>query len=659
MGTPVVRTKLQVDTAEATEGLKRVKGGFKEVSGEAKNAGDAAHTFATQAAAQFVAMNLGPAAHEVYEFGKSFFDAAAGGDAADTAVASLITTVQGIPWRQSKAQAQGFGDDLDAISIKAGVAGNDVGNAFQAMLELRGASAEGTSQAVKDVESISMIAGQLGKSSEGLAREYAMATEGVIKTKGQLFQLLQTTGIFGKETKKASAYWATLTDESRIKALDYGLARVADSMDRTEPSAKQLMTSMENLYDMTKEKLGEPLMNELIPVLKDVQKEWSDAIPDIEKFAHLMSKDLAAAVKTTVADAKIAFQYLVDHHEEIRAAISDGVDKAKAVVEFIIARKEAIALAFGAKMAAPALGAGAKVLGGVVEASASGIGGLAGTGGGVLAGGAAVVAFGAAVGAWALAIDQWKKLMDETGGGKSEAEQDQAARKTSLEGMIAKPDAGQWNAKSLKGFEDLRKAYVDGATALGEDSRVAGEFADKAYRAHLAFRQTVQPVEEAGAAIDKLAIAAQFFPEEAGQMSEQTDTAVAAIAGAFTKASAAHNDAATAYIANMLTKSTEVQKAFLMSADLTAEGFDALAKLVEGSSMGFADKLREIGGEKARGGAGTPAAPTIQMTGGQTFNIKQDFRDQDPDRVFVTFETDVMKAATRRLQSGMALPFGG
>jgi len=90
------------------------------------------------------------------------------------------------------------------------------------------------------------------------------------------------------------AGWS-LTEESRIKALDYGLARVAGSMAKAEPSAKQLMVSVENLYDMTKERLGEPLMNELVPILKQVKEEWAGAIPDVEKFAKVMAHDLGDA----------------------------------------------------------------------------------------------------------------------------------------------------------------------------------------------------------------------------------------------------------------------------------------------------------------------------------------------------------------------------
>ena len=55
----------------------------------------------------------------------------------------------------------------------------------------------------------------------------------------------------------------------------------------------------------------------------------------------------------------------------------------------------------------------------------------------------------------------------------------------------------------------------------------------------------------------------------------------------------------------------------------------------------------------------TLSKPTVvQDFRGSTFNLKQDFRDQDPDRVAVAFQDDIGNAAVSRLQSRFASPFG-
>jgi hypothetical protein len=47
------------------------------------------------------------------------------------------------------------------------------------------------------------------------------------------------------------------------------------------------------------------------------------------------------------------------------------------------------------------------------------------------------------------------------------------------------------------------------------------------------------------------------------------------------------------------------------------------------------------------------------FNGGQVFNIKQDFRDQDPDRVAVVFQRDISRAAENRLMARTVPAFGG
>ncbi len=657
-GKAEVRTKLTLDAGAASALLKNLRSGFGEVNDERKETQQGFVDFARQTAAMALGTNLNQWEHDAYAFARGFYDAAAGGDAADTAIAGLITTVQGLPWDKAKQQAQGYGDDLDEVAVKAGVMGNDVGAAYQAMLELTGATRQGTMQALQNVEQISTIAGVLEKSAEGLSREYGFMSEGIVKTKGQLFQLLQTTGIFGKDTKKASEYWAGLTEKSRIEQLQHGLGQVAERMGKATPSAKQLEASVENLYEITKEKLGEPLMNELVPVLTQVRDRILASIPQIERFAKSMSKDVGAWVKEATTQAENAFKYLADHQQEISDAIKEGVTTAKGVVDFILAHKEEIALAFGAKAAMPALGAGAKVLSGVMNASANGIGGLAGTGGGALAGAGAVVAFSAAVAAWAAAVDQWQKLMAETGGGKSEGQQNQDARKEALMKMGANPSYGQAGGDEIKRFEELRASFVAGAKDLGEDARAAGELADKAWAAHSAARSMVKPFELAGETLDRFAQVAaaggEASSEEIGAMQIQIDQAAAM----FQAAVATQNEGSQKYMASLLLKSKELQGAFLTSATMTGDAFNVLAKLVEGASESLAKGLREKGAS-TKAGAAAPAAPKVMMTGGQTFKIQQDFRDQDPDRVAYVFERDIAKVSERRLQAGTTQPFGG
>ncbi len=645
MGKAEVRAKLKLDD-EASAELAKIKRGFGEVSGAQKKTSDGFAEMAKQAAATALAVNFRPAAESVLDFGKSFYTAAAAGDAADTAVAGLVAQVQGLPFDKAKKQAQGYGDDLDAIGVKAGVMGDDLAQAYQVMLEISGATKQGTGEALRHVQEISTIAGTLGKSSEGLSREYSLATEGTIRMKGQLFQLLQTTGIFGKHTKDVGTYWASLTEESRIKALDYGMGRVASSMAKAEPSAKQLMVSVENLYDMTKERLGEPLMNELVPILKQVKDEWAGAIPDIEKFAKVMAHDLGDAVKEIERNAMDAFRYLNDHQQEIRAAIREGYDKAKAVVEFILRHKEAIAIAFGAKAVLPGVQAGAGAVKSLYGAgSALGAQGFVGQAGGAAAGGVAALALVASVGAALYAL----KTLDD---GLAEQEDDNQRLIKSFRDMADKGDV-----QGIERVRDTMKMVAD----------VAGKQLDPAMRAMIESAKELAEVTKAATAANEEAIKKEIQLGVSTAIAGQTNAtgdqaanlasnAVFLLIDAYNTASKQGNAALAQVAAQTIAGSAELQKALLKSGVEVEGGLSDFAeKLVAGASQfaSFGDAL------KAKAAAKTAPAPVLQMTGGQTFKITQDFRDGDPDRIFMSFQDDVIKAATRRFQAGTSQPFGG
>lgn len=542
---------------------------------------------------------------------------------------------------------------LDEIGLKANQNKDDVGAAFETMVAIAGATEEGIQKATKETESLATIANVLGKNTSDLAQEFAFMGEGVVKTKGQLFQLLQGTGIFGKNTKEAAGYWAKLSDESRMQQLAYGLEQVSAQLGKSEPMIGDYLTTIDNLFGMAKEKLGEPIVESMKPALIDLIAKLKSAMPQIEKFGVMIGKEMGKWVEEAVKQFEQGFKYIETHSEEIKNAIAEGYKTAKEVVEFILEHKEEIAIAFGAKTALPALQAGASAAGSLIDVSAKGIGPLAGTGGGLAAGAATMVAFAAAVGAFALAVDQWQDLMAGSRGGISDAAQTQTARKDYFQ-RFGQETMGEMSQADISQFEKVRAAYVKTAEEMGENARAAGELADRAWAAHRAVRDMVGPVEQAQKMFDQFAKARSegVIPDE--QSIATADALIGQVGASFTKALNTQNAGAAQYIANLLGKSEALQGAFLASADLTSEGFEALASMVESQSKEFAELLRGRASE-GKTKAATPAAPKIVMTGGQTFNVKQDFRDQDPDRVAIMFEKGIGQSIERKLSAGTSI----
>jgi len=652
--TTEVKARLKVEDGGSASVLDRIKAGFLGAGNAADDAGEKASSFGEQVAAIAIGEKIGELADRFWELGRSVGEAAIEGQKGDKAIAGLIATAQGSEWGSAITAAQALGDELDEIGNRANQNKDDVADAFQTMVEISGATQGGIAKAKEQTEGLARIANTLGKNTADIAREFAFMGEGVLKTKGQLFQLLQGTGIFGEKTKDAASYWAKMTDENRAEQLSYGLEKVADKLGESEPVIGDYLTTIDNLFGMAKEKLGEPIINEMKPALEDLIGNLKKAMPAIEKFGVMLGKEMGDWVEKATEQVEQGFEYLQTHSEEIKNAIVEGYTKAKEVVSWILDHKEEIAIAFGVKTAMPALKAGASAASTLLDVSAKGIGPLAGTGGGLGAGAAALGAFGLAVAAFALAVDQWQDLMGQSKGGISDAAQNQSARKDYFEKMAKSPAMGESSAGDIKEFERIRAAYVKQAEEMGENSRAAGELADKAWAAHKTVREMVAPVEEASKMFDNFAKArsAGMIPDE--QSIATADALIGQVGASFTKAMAAQNTGAAQYIANLLGKSESLQGAFLASANLTSEGFEALASMVESQSSEFAELLRGRAAEGKKGAA-TPAAPKVVMTGGQVFKIQQDFRDQDPDRVAIMFEKGIGQAIERKLVAGASV----
>lgn len=143
--------------------------------------------------------------------------------------------------------------------------------------------------------------------------------------------------------------------------------------------------------------------------------------------------------------------------------------------------------------------------------------------------------------------------------------------------------------------------------------------------------------------------------DKAAQMAGNNDSvnASAMFFKMYNQAKLAHDDAAIKYAMGILKSSKELQIAIGGSSDMIEGGLNdftwTLKKFGLGQLAGLMPQLRKEDLKQAGTG--------ITMNGGQTFNIKQDFRDQDPDRVAIVFREDLMRAAFARGTAKTSGPF--
>lgn len=122
----------------------------------------------------------------------------------------------------------------------------------------------------------------------------------------------------------------------------------------------------------------------------------------------------------------------------------------------------------------------------------------------------------------------------------------------------------------------------------------------------------------------------------------------------YNQAVKSHNQAQIDYAVQVLAGSSRLQKELYEAGSQVEGGLSGLASALKKFDMGAANAMYDA----AKKQLGTKAMQAQVNFNGNTFNIRQDFRDQDPDRIALVFQSDILRNAQARLQAKGAQPFG-
>lgn len=602
--------------------------------------------------------NLSSIADRVKQLGGEFIDAGKGAEAGDVAIATMIRTAQGAPLDEAIKKAQGLGDTFDEMSVRIGISNEALGRAFQTITERGDVSNQSIGEGVARLQDMAQIASKLGVPVEGLANEYSLMGEGMLRTKGRLFQLLQTTGIFGDDTRKAAAAWGQLTDEKRTELLRYGLDKIGSQVAKMPTYFGDASEAFTSVIRMSKEKVGEPIVKELTPALQELAQQVYEMGPTLEELGSTLAHEVGAGVREGGRLFKEALFWLRDHKTEIAADLRRAAEVVRDAFAFVLAHKEEIAVAFGAKAAfgpgKALLSGGASVGGAVYEAGKLGagggvsIGGLsAGAAGGAAGGAVALAAFSAAIAGVGLAAWQASKLIEEQ----------RDALDTEMQGLKTINDLA--NA----GDVDQVERAVHTARNLAEVSgRQLSPALDRFYASAL---RSAKIVKETG----DIDAAAQIRKQIGMSQNALRDLGHAAeLSGTTTEQQAANQAAILANAYNRATREGNAAMALLAaqtlaSNDLVKQAFLSATSDVEGGFAQMADVLAQGGGQFAgfaaqlKGKVAQPPAPKISMPGAR-ITVQQDFRKANPDNVALLFKRDLARGVERRVGARYAGVFG-
>lgn len=596
--------------------------------------------------------NLSSIVERVRGMGAEFLHAGSAAETGDAQVAALIATAQGKKAGDAIETAKMLGDALDDVAIKAGVSGDALGNAYQIVLERTGATENGVVRATEQIDRMATIAGKLGKDVGAIATEFAAMEEGQVRVKGQLFQLLQSTGIFGEKTKDAAKTWAALTDEKRAELLAYGLDQLSSKMAKMPPTFAQSQAAFENMIRISKEKIGEPIIRELTPALREVADEVMKLGPDLEELGSALAKEVGQGVREGGRLFRDALGWLRDHKSEIAEDLRAAAKHVKDAFEFVLAHKEEIALAFGAKAAMPLLKPAAGVVADVARSGYGGAGGgVLGVGAGGIGGAATSLgAFTAAIVGVGLAADQAARLVSEMadaedtrlGGLRRLTEMAETGdvdrtRRTVETMMQLDEAAGRMNPK-LKEFYE---------STIRSAERFKGFKEDDSDR----LRKQIAMGQRGTSDLDAMG-GAKLGADTQKQMDQFASNQVAILVNAYNQAVSMGDRNMQLLAAQAIAGGQVVGKAFLMANTEVAGGLEAMAELLMNAGPQFAGFAQQLKGKMA-----APPAPKISMPGAK-ITVNQNFRKSDPDNVAIVMKRDLARQVERRTSARYSGIFG-
>lgn len=707
MGADVeVQAKLTVDTSQAALALKNTSGQVRNVGQSFKGAQADGSSFIRNIATQAIAFNMGNIIHSVLDTGKSFIDAAAGAQEARRAMAATAVVLEGTPFGMAANKARETQKELMGIGLAAGFGGDEVRTAYNSILEATDGTAGAVQRSKVELAGTAKIADVFGLSLSTAGREVGMMHEGLLRTRGQMYQLLRSTGIFGSDTKHAAKAWMAMTDDERTKRLAYGLTQVGDKIKNLPPSFNRLVGQVGATFEGMRKDVGEPIVDALTPAIQDILPKLTAMRTDIRGIAQQFAPGISHLVQTWATTIEEKFAYINTHAGEIKEAITSGFEKAQHVVEWILAHKEELAMAFGAKAMLPgAMGAISTAKGflGSVSTGAGGVGGVGGAAGfghagsgllgagstvatalGATGTGAAVAASaavaGLVVGLTGLAYAAYKlndgldeqrddmlvgrdNLIKLAEAGKVEQLQQSIAQMQNMNREQGRFAGDMLNTTGLT--HEHTKAIMMEGLALGHLDNETRNF----YNGLVQAAQAVQHVgsgdhEAVTREINDAARAIADAYQQSGATADKAAQAVAdniyanqaaILVDAYNTAIRSGDQGAAALAATTIGSSIAVSNAFLESTKDIEGGFGMMADTLMASGAQFASLAGKLRGKD---GAATMAPPQINMSGGQQFHITQDFRNQDADNVAVVFERDIGRMVQRRLSANTSSAFG-
>ena len=496
--------------------------------------------------------------------------------------------------------------ELTTMAMAAGVADSAIFDVFTNIIERGGKS-------VEEAEELTKAVSFAGKAIPGgpaaLGTAFEMIQMGMIRAKNPIAGMISATGLLKGSAKEVAKEMQKLSIEKQMELAEKAVTKMGAKMKNVPLTFSESLQSLSTLKEDILEEAGASMAPGITKVVDKIRGVFLDSDGKTTELTKRLYQG-AADFGEFLAEAFELGQNFID-------GFASGLTVANE--EFKIIWKEVF-------------GDSDQTFKNMVE--------YVKVAGSIL--GAAVKMFAAGVGAVIVVVSKVIKYIIEAVGlaaellGKVSGSQGIASFGTQAQKLAFSSEQGDRLSKLSKtgsSKEDSNKArqeYIATAGFTGES-----DYMVKLAEADAARKSTEDAIASARVA-ETTGNAAQFYE-------------------AFAKAKAMNDDAAMTNIASFLKNNIKMAEAIgKLGPEIIGDARDAFAKALEqtGSkeaAVAFTDANRtKLKVSKAN--------VTQNFTG--AINVKQDFKDQDPDRVIVAFKQKLSNVGSSRLQARTASPFG-
>lgn len=499
--------------------------------------------------------------------------------------------------------AEDLKDGLEDVAMQAGVTDDAMVEVFDNIIERGGKSVDA---AMKLTEQMAYAGRAIKGGPEALSQGFEMLQMGMVRAKNPIVQLISSTQTLKGSAKSVAKEMQKLSIDKQMELAEAAIAKMGDKMKSAPMTIAQMRTAMGVGIGNLFEEAGKPIVNALTPIVAKVQSLFMGSrgglLQAAEKFGGLMAQGLSLVVPVMEAVEQAVRQ----NWGEISAAINEVYGSAKGVFDYLYKNRKAIAQTF-VDVATVLIKAGAYIMK-AVSFVADKIGGYL----------------------------KWQTKVGMFGEGAKGLLVDQTRESST---------------------ESLRGKVLEGSRATGMDDGYKKELHDKFIAEMVDAGAKVSDAEDMFASAYKRA--SDDHMATFTKISKYREAAIYADSGSFANAwkiaTEANDEGAKEYVANFLAQNHELVKQIgEKGPEILGDGFATLIEKLEGMHSTIADELKK--GSRPKLGVDSKISLNQNFSGPIT--VKQDFRDQDPDRVAEVFKKDMGRYGTNRLQSKFAGPLG-